>query len=82
MHENPLGYIASCPPTDWRNPEVVRIYNQILSQISNELGIKFLNTESIISPMWDSAPDWCHYKNSAGMIESLYLVHEILEDSV
>lgn len=83
MHENPLGYmIASCPPTDWRNPEVVRIYNQILSQISNELGIKFLNTESIISPMWDSAPDWCHYNNSAGMIESLYLVHEILEDSV
>jgi len=80
MHENPLGFmIASCPPTDWRNPEVIRIYNQILSQISIELGIKFLNTESIITPMWDSAPDWCHYKNSAGLTETLYLLHKILE---
>jgi len=73
-HENPLGYmISSCPPTDWRNPEVIRIYNQILGEICTELDLHFLDTTSIITPMWDSAGDWCHYANSAGAAEALYL---------
>lgn len=79
IHENPLGNIISaCPPKDWRNPEVIRLYNQILEEICFELGIKFIDTTSIISPMYDSAPDWCHYKNSAGVAEALYLVHRLI----
>ena len=73
VHENPLGYmISSCPPTDWRNPEVIRIYNQILGEICTELDVRFLDTASIITPMYDSAGDWCHYGNSAGAAEALY----------
>jgi len=77
-HENPLGnVISSCPPRDWRNPEVVRIYNEILAELCRDLRIPFLDTTSIISPLWDTADDWCHYTNQVGLEEATYLAHSL-----
>jgi len=77
-HENPLGYIiSSCPPSDWRNPEVIRIYNELLQNICQDLRIPHLMTTDITAPLWDSAPDWCHYKNDAGLIEALFILQSI-----
>jgi hypothetical protein len=77
-HENPLGnIISSCPPRDWRNPEVVRIYNEILAELCRDLRIPFLDTTSIISPLWDTADDWCHYTNQVGLEEATYLAHSL-----
>ena len=79
MHENPLGnLISACPPGDWRNPEVVRIYNEILLSVSEQLSIPFLDTTDIIMPLWDSAADWCHYEGEAGRVDALYLAHRAL----
>jgi len=52
VHENPLGNrISACPPDDWRNPEVIRVYNEILADVCEELRIPFFDTTDIISPM-------------------------------
>jgi len=75
VHENPLGAgPGSCPAGDWRNPEVIRIYNEILAEVCRELKIPFLDTTDIMTPLWDSASDWCHYRDAVGQAEALYLV--------
>ena len=80
VHENPLGKkISSCPPTDWRNPEVVRVYNELLLEVCTRLKLPFIDTTDITQPMWDTAPDWCHYKNEVGRIESIYILQFILK---
>jgi len=74
MHYNPIGdIIGSCPPHDWRSPPVIDGYNQVLKQLTLELNIPFIDTNHIIGPMWDSAPDWCHFRNSAGEEEARYM---------
>ena len=60
-----------------RNPEVIRIYNELLQNISQDLRISHLMTTDIITPLWDSAPDWCHYKNDVGLIEALFILQSI-----
>ena len=77
-HENPLGNrISTCPPSDWRNPEVIRIYNELLSNVCRDLGIRYLVTTDITTPMWDSAEDWCHYKSDVGLVEATFILREI-----
>jgi len=76
VHENPLGNrISDCPPTDWRNPEVIRVYNELLKSICDQLSIDFVDTAEIISPMWDTAQDWCHYNNHVGLTEAIFFGH-------
>lgn len=82
VHENPLGnIISSCPPRDWRNPEVVRIYNELLLEVCTRLKYHFIDTTDILGPMWDTAPDWCHYKNEVGRVEAIYILQFILQSS-
>ena len=69
MHYNPLGDLIS--PSDWRNPRVVDGYNVILKRVSRKLGVRFLDSQFIIGPMWDTARDWCHYDKEAGMKDAL-----------
>jgi hypothetical protein len=78
VHEMPLGdRISACPPSDWRNPEVIRNYNKILAALSEELSIPYLNTTDIISPMWDTAQDWCHYESAVGKAEAIYVARSL-----
>ena len=79
VHENPLGNrISSCPPKDWRNPEVVRLYNDILMMLCQDIeGVNWLDTRQVMSPLWDSADDWCHYSNFVGRAEAVDIISRI-----
>lgn len=77
MHYNALGNrMTACPPDEWRNPFVVDGYNLIAKQLASEsMGkVKFIDTNFIIGPMWDSPEDWCHFKNEAGRQDALFLL--------
>jgi len=75
MNYNPLGDMKLFhPPTDWRTPPVVDAYNAALQTIAIALGIPYIDSSTtIIEPMWDSAPDWCHYRNAAGLAHAEYV---------
>jgi hypothetical protein len=79
IHYNPIGdRIGECPPTDWRSPPVIDGYNRILKRVSKKFGVQFIDTNAIIGPVWDSAPDWCHYRNVAGVNDALYIAGRVL----
>ena len=80
-HYNPLGDVKlSCPPQDLRSPPFIDMYNSISKDICKATGqCKFVDTNAaVIGPMWDSAPDLCHYSNPA-KIEVLYALCAIYE---
>lgn len=75
---NPLGdLITACPPKDWRNPNVVDMYNNITKQLCDEFGIPFLDTSNITGVMWDRHEDWAHFKDVSGEMEALYFLYVI-----
>jgi hypothetical protein len=79
MNYNPLGgRIASCPPTDWRSPVVVDGYNAILRRLAKSFHITYIDSNFIVGPMWDSAPDWSHYRNEVGHRMAAYIVARVL----
>ncbi len=83
IHLNPLGDVKlTCPPTDWRNPPAIGIYNDIILNLTKfeVTNIPFVDTDVIIGPMWDSAPDFCHYPSSGkvAVAEALYILDNIL----
>lgn len=79
IHYNPLGDSkTTCPPTDWRNPPAIGMYNDILLNVSATMALPFIDTRFIMSPMWDSAPDWCHYRNKAGIEEARFILQQLL----
>lgn len=54
--------IGSCPPVDWRRIPFIDVYNEVLKELSLEYKVALIDLHDIVSPMWDSAIDWCHYK--------------------
>lgn len=87
---NPIGDISQCNPrasdwpqcnpkaSDWRNPVVIDEYNTILHTVCDRYGLPFLDTGAIMSPVWDSAADWCHYKDqSSSEAEAVYLLDRL-----
>jgi hypothetical protein len=79
LHYNPIGdMISACPPIDWRSPPVIDGYNRILKRVSKKFNVQFIDTNAIIGPFWDSPPDWCHFKNDAGVNDALYIAGRVL----
>ena len=79
MHYNPMGdLIGDCLPKDWRTPFLVDGYNFVLRRVAAKHEIPFLDTNFIVSPMWDSSPDLNHLDNHVGMTEALYILNEIV----
>jgi hypothetical protein len=79
VNYNPLGdMIGGCPPTDWRSPPVIDEYNRMLKRLCNKYGVEFIDTNFIIGPVWDSARDWCHYRNKAGEEQAFYIAGKVL----
>ena len=73
-HYMPLGdTLTTCPPTDWRSPRVIEVYNEILRQVCHEQGVPLIDTNFLISPIWDSAKDWCHFRRMGGGEEAMYI---------
>lgn len=81
MHYNPLGnLIGACPVQDWRNPPVVDMYNQIIRLSAAKFNITLIDTAYITGIMWDGAPDWCHFRNTAGEMEARYILGRIFSE--
>lgn len=79
-HYNPIGDMMQCQPgdRDWRNPAVIDRYNAISRAVCHLHDLPFLDTGAIMSPVWDSAEDWCHYKDQDSKeAEALYLLDRL-----
>jgi hypothetical protein len=79
IHYNPLGDTKTvCPPRDWRSPATIDMYNDIIRGLCSEYDVPFIDTQSIMGPVWDSAEDWCHYRGLSGSVEALYILNFVL----
>lgn len=79
IHYNPLGdSISHCPPGDKRTPAVIDGYNEILRNLARKHNVTFIDTGDIMDPMWDAAPDYCHYTKWEARMEAFYIVQEFL----
>jgi hypothetical protein len=80
IHYNSLGDVKlSCPPQDWRHPAVIDELNSIIANLTRSAGIQYIDTSHIIGPMWDSAWDFCHYRNDGvSSAEALYVLGKLL----
>jgi hypothetical protein len=75
-----------CPTEDWRNPALIDQYNGALQRVArvaaSESGSspppEYLDTSFITRPMWDSPPDWYHFQNEVGRIQSIFIAATIL----
>ena len=82
-HYNALGDIRNtCPPTDWRSPPVIDGYNEISRSLAQKHNITYLDTGSLMDPMWDSPGDFCHYRGLEGRTEALFLLKNVLQMNV
>lgn len=81
IHYNSLGDVKlKCPPEDWRHPSVIDKFNSIIMNLTQSMGIPFIDTSHIIQPMWDSAGDYCHYRHdSVSRAEALYVLDRLLD---
>ena len=58
---NPLNCIITrCPPYDWRHPPMIDAANGLLRKLARAHGAKFIETEDIGGPLWDSSGDFSH----------------------
>ena len=69
--------IGACPATDWRNPIVIDMYNDIVEKVCQKFNITFIDTGEIMGPLYDRAADWCHYRNISSDYESNYIAGKI-----
>ena len=77
---NPIGdWIGGCPAIDRRNPLVIDMYNQITERTCNKYNVSFIDTNDIMSPLWDRASDYCHYNDISSDWEAIYIVDKIFE---
>jgi hypothetical protein len=78
MHYNPIGdWVGSCAPNDWRNPRVVDGYNDIIKRVATKFNLSVIDTNHIVSPLWDKAPDWCHLDPVVQKIEAIYIMNKV-----
>jgi hypothetical protein len=74
MHYSALGEkVSACPPQDWRNPKVVDEYNAILKRLTAQFNVPYIDTNSIVSPMWDHSGDWNHLDLGVQRPEAVYM---------
>eukprot|EP00978_Attheya_sp_CCMP212_P016651 scaffold43838_cov68-Attheya_sp.AAC.1 len=77
-HYNPITEsTGACPPSDWRSPPVIDIYNQITKRLCKEFKIPLIDTNDITGVTWDRAADWCHYKDISGEMEAIHILDRI-----
>jgi len=84
IHYTPLGdWSGTCPlHYDWRHPFVIDGYNDILRGLSMKYDLPFIDTNFVVSPMWDHSSDWCHLDKTVGIPECLYILSKVMEQFV
>ena len=93
-HYNPLGdWISSCPAKDLRSPVNVQLFNKMLQQTVEaeqqrnddnnkdiiQQRVHYVDTNSIVQPLWDSAHDWNHYSGKVSDTEAWYILQQVLQ---
>jgi hypothetical protein len=82
IHHIPIGdWAGSCPMKEWRSRIVMDGHSHIIKKAvteANNENIEYLNTSYVTSPMWDNAPDWCHYPPQVSNVEALYMASKVL----
>ena len=66
--------LGSCLHVDWRSPPVVDRHNSIERKLCMEHDIPFVDTNFLIGPVWDSAPDWNHLNPDSRLVEAQYII--------
>ena len=76
---NPIGadMEGACPPTDWRSPPVIDMYNQITKRLCEKFKIPLIETNDIFGIMWDRASDWRHYWDLSSEMETMYILDRV-----
>jgi hypothetical protein len=84
IHYNSLGDVKlTCPPQDWRHPAVIDQLNMIIKNLTQSMGIQYIDTSEIIGPMWDAAGDFCHYRDDdVSSSEALYILGRLLSSEI
>lgn len=57
-------------------------YNEISRSLAQKHNITYLDTGSLMDPMWDSPGDFCHYRGLEGRTEALFLLENVLPMNV
>ncbi len=79
-------------PDDFRTPVNSKLATQIIQEIVNELettdkneskrlpSISVMDTDVVMDPVWDAAPDWSHYKGQFEEAETKFILSTIVND--
>jgi len=64
----PLSHyrVRTCPPTDWRFPQVLKEYNSVAAALARERGIEVIDYFDIMFHLMDASYDNAHYKQPSG----------------
>jgi hypothetical protein len=81
INYNGLGDLYSkCDPIpyDWRSPIVIDGYNAVIARVIRDLGgpqnkFTYVDTNFLVSPVWDSWKDWCHLSEKAVIAQAIYV---------
>lgn len=82
MNLNGLGVMyTSCPAKEYRHPPLVMMYNNLLSKLSAEYNIPYIDTFHIQGPLWDGSLDWSHPSDKVATAEVEYIMYSVLSYS-
>jgi hypothetical protein len=75
---NGLGlFVESCPGMDRRSPPAFDAVHLATKQVSESLGIPFIDLDPISYPMWDAAYDYCHPPDPVFSAEVSFILHKV-----
>lgn len=74
---------SDIPQQEWRVPPLVDAYNSALrTMLQRHPKTQFIDLESIVGPMWDTAPDWNHYYGEVCKAEARFVVKALSDAQV
>lgn len=76
------GIITYCPPVDHRSPPVIDMLNHVIKTLTADMSIPYIDLNSVMGPMWDSAFDWCHPKGKVFTAEVEHILHTLFTTSI
>lgn len=77
-----MAHQTQCPPTDFRYPPLIDMYNDVLRRLCKELSVDYVDLSHIMGPVWDSAEDWYHPSLKVYTAEIKWILHRILTTSL
>lgn len=77
IHFNGMGSrFSRCTPIDWRLGMIV---HRVFDSWNGTNQFTYVDTNFVVEPMWDSAPDWGHLSKPVLRAETVFLLSEALK---